>query len=103
MVWIPAGVFLFATGHPGWGITELIWGALIVVGFSDYVIRPHLVGGETLPVLLVFIALFGGLEVFGLGGLIVGPIVVSLAVAVLRLYAREEKTRRAANTNASHG
>jgi predicted PurR-regulated permease PerM len=95
LVWIPAGLFLFATGHPGRAISELIWGALIVVGFSDYVIRPRLVGGETMPVLLVFIALFGGLEVFGLAGLIVGPVVASLAVAVLRLYAREEKARRA--------
>jgi predicted PurR-regulated permease PerM len=103
LVWIPAGLFLFATGHPGRAISELIWGALIVVGFSDYVIRPHLVGGETMPVLLVFIALFGGLEVFGLTGLIVGPLVVSLAVAVLRLYAREEKARRAAKTSAAHG
>jgi predicted PurR-regulated permease PerM len=103
LVWIPAGLFLFATGHPGRAISELIWGALIVVGFSDYVIRPRLVGGETMPVLLVFIALFGGLEVFGLTGLIVGPLVVSLAVAVLRLYAREEKARRAAKTNAAHG
>ena len=73
------------------------------MGFSDYVIRPHFVGGETMPVLLVFIALFGGLEVFGLTGLIVGPVVVSLAVAVLRLYAREEKARRAEKTSASHG
>jgi predicted PurR-regulated permease PerM len=103
LVWIPAGLFLFATGHPGRAISELIWGALIVVGFSDYVIRPHLVGGDTMPVLLVFIALFGGLEVFGLTGLIVGPLVVSLAVAVLRLYAREEKARRAAKTNAARG
>jgi predicted PurR-regulated permease PerM len=37
----------------------------------------------------MFIALFGGLEVLGLSGLIVGPVVVSLAVAVLRLYARQ--------------
>ena len=96
LVWVPAGLFLFATGHPGRAVSELIWGALFVVGFSDYVIRPRLVGGETMPVLLVFIALFGGLEVFGLTGLIVGPVVVSLAVAVLRLYAREEHARRAA-------
>jgi predicted PurR-regulated permease PerM len=103
LVWIPAGLFLLATGHTGRAISELIWGALIVVGLSDYAIRPHLVGGETMPVLLVFIALFGGLEVFGLAGLIAGPVVVSLAVAVLRLYAGEEKARRTAKSNPSHG
>jgi len=96
LIWIPAGLYLFATGHPGKGIIELLWGALVVVGFSDYVVRPRLVGGETVPALLVFIALFGGLEVFGLAGLVVGPVIVSLAVAVLRLYADEEKARRGA-------
>jgi predicted PurR-regulated permease PerM len=77
-------------------IVELVWGALMVVGFSDYVIRPRLVGGEAMPALLLFIALFGGLEVLGLSGLIVGPVLMSLAVGVLRLYAREEQARRAA-------
>jgi predicted PurR-regulated permease PerM len=94
LVWVPAGLYLFASGHPAKAIIELAWGALIVVGFSDYVIRPRLVGDEAMPALLVFIALFGGLEVLGLSGLIVGPVVMSLAVAVLRLYAREEEARR---------
>jgi predicted PurR-regulated permease PerM len=96
LVWVPAGLYLFASGHPAKAIIELAWGSLIVVGFSDYVIRPRLIGDDAMPPLLVFIALFGGLEVLGLSGLIVGPVVMSLAVGVLRLYAREEKARRAA-------
>lgn len=95
LVWIPAGLYLFAIGHPAKAIIELVWGALIVVGFSDYVIRPRLVGDEAMPALLIFVALFGGLEVLGLAGLIVGPVIMGLAVAVLRLYAREEEARRA--------
>jgi predicted PurR-regulated permease PerM len=96
LVWVPAGLYLFAIDHPARGVIELVWGAFVVVGFSDYVIRPRLVGDETMPALLVFIALFGGLEVFGLSGLIVGPLVMALAVAILRLYANEEKARRSA-------
>jgi predicted PurR-regulated permease PerM len=96
LVWVPAGLYLFASGHPAMAFIELAWGALIVVGFSDYVIRPRLVGDEAMPVVLTFIALFGGLETLGLAGLIVGPVIMGLAVAVLRLYAREEKIRRAA-------
>ena len=95
LVWVPAGLYLFASGHPAKAIIELVWGALIVVGFSDYVIRPRLVGDEAMPALLTFIALFGGLEVLGLAGLIVGPVIMGLAVVVLRLYAREAKARRA--------
>jgi predicted PurR-regulated permease PerM len=63
------------------------------VGFSDYVIRPRLVGDEEMPVILTFLALFGGLEVLGLAGLIAGPVIMALAVAVLRLYAREAGAR----------
>lgn len=96
VVWVPAGLYLFASGHPARAIIELAWGALIVVGFGDYVIRPRLVGDEAMPALLTFVALFGGLEVLGLAGLIVGPVIMGLAVAVLRLYAREAKASRAA-------
>ncbi len=75
------------------GIVELLWGALVVVGFSDYVIRPRLVGDEEMPMILTFLALFGGLEVMGMIGLIAGPVIMALAVAVLRLYAREAGVR----------
>jgi predicted PurR-regulated permease PerM len=94
LVWVPAGFYLLATNHPAMAITEWIWGAVVVVGFSDYVIRPRLVGDESMPALLVFIALFGGIEVFGLSGLVAGPVIMALAVAVLRLYARERKSDR---------
>lgn len=89
LVWIPAGLYLFAIGNAGYGILELLWGALLVVGLSDYLIRPRLVGDERSVALLVFIALFGGVEAFGLSGLILGPVLMALAVAVLRIYAQE--------------
>jgi predicted PurR-regulated permease PerM len=95
IVWVPAGVYQLATGHPVAGVIELAWGFLVVVGVSDYVIRPRLVGGESeMPALMTFIALFGGVEVFGLKGLILGPVVMSLGVAVLRIYATEVRARR---------
>ena len=89
LVWVPAGLYLFAIDHPAKAIIELVWGALLVVGLSDYLIRPRLVGDAAMPALIVFIALFGGLKTLGLPGLIVGPVVMALAVAVLRLYAGE--------------
>ena len=94
LVWVPVGGFLLATGHPALAIAEWVWGAVVVVGFSDYVIRPQLVGDEAMPAVLTFLALFGGLEVLGLRGLIVGPVLMALAVAVLRLYAREAEAVR---------
>jgi len=62
------------------------------------VIRPRLVGHEAMPALLTFVALLGGFEGLGLPDLVVGPVIMGLAVAVLRLYAREQETRRAARS-----
>ena len=89
LVWVPIGIFLIVSGHPARGVTELLLSAATVGGICDYVIRPRLVGDEAVPTLVTFIALFGGVEVFGLKGLVVGPVIMSLAVATLRLYARE--------------
>jgi predicted PurR-regulated permease PerM len=95
LVWVPVGIVLILIGHPARGVLELVWGAVIVVGVVDYVVRPRLVRGEKgLPSLVMFAALFGGVEVFGLKGLIVGPVLMSLAIAVLRLYASEARRRR---------
>ncbi len=96
VVWVPAGLYLILTHHPGRGVAELLWGVLVVVVVSDYVIRPRLVGGSTaMPTLLTFIALFGGVEAFGIIGLLLGPVLMALALAVLRIYERESVHRRA--------
>jgi predicted PurR-regulated permease PerM len=90
LVWAPLSVYLILIGSTGSGVALLIYSAVVVVGFSDYVLRPYLVGdNEVVPTLLTFVALFGGVEVFGLRGLVVGPIVVTLAVALLRTYHAE--------------
>lgn len=95
LVWLPVGIVVIALGRPVQGVFELLWGGLLVVAFSDYYVRPRLVRGERqMPSLVTFAALFGGVEVFGLKGLVVGPVVMSLAVAVLRLYATETRSRR---------
>jgi predicted PurR-regulated permease PerM len=96
LVWLPAGLVLILAGHPARGALELVWGTVMVGIVSDYVIRPRLVGGGGhLPSLVTFAALLGGAEVFGLKGLIVGPVLMSLAIAILRLYATEARKRRA--------
>jgi predicted PurR-regulated permease PerM len=95
LVIVPACIGLSFAGHPIRGIAELAWGLVLVVGVSDYVIRPRLVRGETkVPALVTFAALFGGVEALGLQGLLVGPVVMALAIAVLRLYAAEARARR---------
>ena len=95
LVWVPAGIYLIIDGHPARGALELVWGSLFIIGVPDYILRPRLIGGdEELPRLVTFAALFGGVEVFGLKGLIIGPVVMAVAIAVLRLYASETRLRR---------
>jgi predicted PurR-regulated permease PerM len=57
-------------------------------------VRPRLVSGEAdMPALLTLIALFGGLELFGVLGLILGPVLMALGIAVLQLYIGEKRKR----------
>ncbi len=102
VIWVPAGFYLAFTGHATRAIVELVWCSSTVIALSDYVLRPKLVGDEGTPTILTFIALFGGLEIFGLAGLIVGPVLMSIAVSTLRLYVRETSDTHAASKTAGH-
>ena len=95
LVWIPLGIYRMLTGHLVAGLITLTYSALVVVGVSDYFIRPKLVGAEkNVPVLLTFMSLFGGVEVFGVVGLVLGPVIVALSVAVLKTYQDEVSASR---------
>jgi predicted PurR-regulated permease PerM len=90
LVWGAVGAVLLLTGHVGAGLAELAYGVVVVGILTDYVIRPRLVGSEKgVPAILTFIALFGGVEVFGVIGLILGPVIATLSWAVLQTYARD--------------
>ncbi len=87
LVWLPAGIYLIATGHPAAGIVELGYGSLLVVGLIDYLVRPIVIGRQAhIPFIFTFVALFGGIEVFGLVGVVLGPVLVTLCLAILRTY-----------------
>jgi predicted PurR-regulated permease PerM len=89
IVWGPVGAYLILNDDPFAGVCVLVWGLLIVTMATDYVIRPRLLGRKVGHPLLVLLALLGGIEVLGLPGLIVGPILMSFFLAVLRIYERE--------------
>jgi predicted PurR-regulated permease PerM len=93
IVWVPLSGYLLMEGHPVRAVLLAAWGVLVVTSLADYVIRPRIVGarGHGHP-LLTLIALLGGIEVFGLAGLIVAPIVMSVFVAAFRLYEREVRS-----------
>ena len=88
-IWVPVGIFLIMTGRPWWAAFIFVWGSLIVMAMSDYVVRPRLVGKDHGHPLLMLVALLGGISVFGLAGLVVGPVLMSLFLAIMRIYERE--------------
>jgi predicted PurR-regulated permease PerM len=84
-IWIPAIIALLARRH--WGGAIFLVVALALAGIVDNIIRPMFLSGRArLSGLIVFISVLGGIAVFGLLGIILGPIVVATAVSVLELY-----------------
>lgn len=92
MVWAPISAWLLMQGHPVKAVLLVSWGFVVVTSFVDYWVRPKIVGAHGHHPLLTLIALLGGIEVFGLAGLIVAPIVMSVFVAAFRLYEREVRS-----------
>jgi predicted PurR-regulated permease PerM len=88
IVWLPAALLLFAAGETVKALLVLGWGAL-VVGTIDNLVRPMLVGRRArLSELVVFFGVMGGIPVFGLVGLLVGPAIFAVA-STLFSFARE--------------
>ncbi|HEV2521733.1 MAG TPA: AI-2E family transporter [Candidatus Acidoferrales bacterium] len=85
-IWVPAAIWLISTGHFVRGI--LLIGICGALGATiDNILRPALLGGRTsLNALLVFISVLGGIAVFGILGIVLGPIVVATAVGILDVY-----------------
>ncbi|KMS60207.1 membrane protein [Novosphingobium barchaimii LL02] len=82
IIWVPAAIYLFATGDTiKAGI--VVFCGVFIIGMVDNVLRPILVGRDTrLPDFVVLIATLSGLELFGLNGFIIGPVIAALFIAV---------------------
>ena len=92
-VWGPAVIVLMVSGHWWKGLILLGWGAA-VVGQVDSLVRPYVIGERAkMHTLLVFFALLGGVKAFGVMGLFVGPVVLSVTLVVLEML-REESLDR---------
>jgi predicted PurR-regulated permease PerM len=96
VVWAPVAIYLLATGEIWQGIVLLAYGAL-VIGLIDNVLRPILVGKDTrIPDYVVLISTLGGLALFGVNGLLLGPVIAALFLAVWDIFSTSR--RRAAES-----
>jgi predicted PurR-regulated permease PerM len=95
LIWAPAALFLAFNGHWGRAIAVVaICGG--VAGVADNIVRPMLLRNRTrLNELLLFLGVLGGLQAFGLLGLVIGPTIVAAAMGVFRVY-MDHRDREAA-------
>ena len=86
LVWIPASVYLIASGHVTSGIILFLYGA-IVISWIDNVIRPYIVSKKAqISSAVVLVGMLGGLLVFGILGLIIGPLILAYLLLLLDAY-----------------
>jgi predicted PurR-regulated permease PerM len=91
VVWIPAALWLMASGHTWSGILLFIYGVVFVSG-SDQVIRPLFIArGAQLPFLLTVLGVLGGALAFGLLGIFVGPVLLGVGFTLVREWAEVDE------------
>ena len=89
LVWAPVALYLFIEGRIFAGTMLSIWG-IAVIGVMDNVVRTYVLGAQTrLHPLLAFVSVLGGLQVMGLWGIFVGPIVASCLHALVEIFNQE--------------
>ena len=84
LVWLPLSIYLIATGHWTKAVLLIAWGALAVSTIDNF-LRPKLIRNQTkLHELFVFFSVLGGISVFGLLELVLGPVVIANTLGLLQ-------------------
>ena len=88
LVWLPLSIYLMATGHWTKAVLLILWGALVVSTIDNF-LRPRLIKNQTrLHELFVFFSVLGGISVFGLLGIVLGPVVLAVTIGLLETFKR---------------
>jgi predicted PurR-regulated permease PerM len=86
LVWLPASIILIAGGHYAKGAGLAIFCG-VIVGSVDNFVRPRLVGKDTeMHDLLILFGTLGGILMFGIVGIILGPIIAALFTTIWEIY-----------------
>ena len=95
IIWMPIALYLIFVGSLVKGIVLLLFGTF-VIALVDNILRPLIIEGqaEGMHVLLLFFALAGGLLFFGPLGLLLGPLITALLIALLEIYQLELQNSR---------
>lgn len=91
VIWAPAALWLFSHGQIWQAVALVSWGLVAMMGFADNLVRPLLMrricSEETrLNTLLLFLSVIGGIQLYGLLGIAIGPLIVVVAMTVFEMY-----------------
>ncbi len=85
IIWLPASAILLFEGAYLKGITLIIIG-VFVISMVDNILKPLIIGGRTkMPTVVIFFTVLGGIKLFGLLGLVMGPLVFALFLSVVEM------------------
>jgi predicted PurR-regulated permease PerM len=102
-VWVPGAVYLAVTGDWTRAIILAVFGTAVISSVDNF-LRPRLVGGRVgLSELVMFFSLLGGLQVFGVLGIVLGPVFFAIAVAIVDDLSNERATSGTAKTPSVEG
>ena len=86
VILIPAAIYLFLVGRIASGIFFIIF-YVILSGGIEYIFKPKLVGQRVqMHTLLVFLSIIGGLKLFGILGIIYGPLIITAFLTLTDIY-----------------
>ena len=89
LIWIPVAVLLGVSGHMTAAVFIAAWCGVLLTA-ADNVVKPLAMRGKVeMHTGLVFLGLLGGISMFGLLGIIAGPLVIAFLLALLRMYERD--------------
>jgi predicted PurR-regulated permease PerM len=92
LVWVPATVYLILLGNLKSATFLALW-SIFLAGSIDNFLRPFLMRGEgAMSPFYIFLAIIGGVQYFGLSGILYGPLILSFAMIMLYLYGAEYRT-----------
>jgi predicted PurR-regulated permease PerM len=94
LIWLPAAIYLGLTGHWTKALLLVLWGALVISSI-DNLLRPRFMRQYTkLHELFVFFSVLGGITVFGLLGIVLGPVVLAVTMGLLNTFRVETDAQK---------
>ncbi|WP_051693879.1 AI-2E family transporter [Desulfohalovibrio reitneri] len=89
MIWIPIAITMVFNGEWQPALFLAAWFIIIVVQIDTFLRPVFMKESAGLPVFFIFLSVIGGVQAFGAGGIIYGPLVLSFVTAMVRIYGRE--------------